>query len=77
VVEAIVSPDNHASMELANRLGIHVAGSISKHRTDTGGCIQRRRLVLEYQPWVAAGPASGFWSGRLATHGGRHPTSGF
>jgi len=53
VVEAIVSPDNHASMELASRLGFHDTGSIAKHQPDTGDCIQRRRLVLEYQPWVA------------------------
>ena len=60
VVEAIVSPDNHASMQLANRLGFQDAGSITRHPTDTGGCIQRRRrLVLEYQPSVAPGPASG------------------
>jgi len=46
LVEAIVDPDNHASMALASRLGFHDAGSITRHRTDTGVSVQRRRLTL-------------------------------
>jgi len=48
VVEAIVDPDNHASLALANRLGFHDAGSITKHQPDTGDSVQRRRLALEF-----------------------------
>ena len=58
VVEAIVDPDNHASMALANRLGFHDAGSITKHRTDTSDSVQRRRLALEYQPPAQERPSS-------------------
>ena len=47
VVEAIIDPDNHASMALANRLGFHDAGSITKHQPDRSDSIKRRRLALE------------------------------
>ena len=52
LVEAIVNPDNSASLALANRLGFRDGGPIIKGQSDTGEPVQRRRLVLAYQPWA-------------------------
>jgi RimJ/RimL family protein N-acetyltransferase len=50
VVEAAVDPDNLPSMALAERLGFHDAGSITRLASGTGQLRQLRRLALRHRP---------------------------